>query len=215
MAFTRLMLVRHGETAANREFRYLGARDDLLTEKGQEQALQLAKALQPLPLAAVYSSPLQRAYQTAQAIARPLALDVQVREALRECNFGTWEGLSRAEVLARSSQDAELLQRWEEDMQVAPPEGESFARLSERVLTEVSALAARHIAETIVIVSHVGPIKTLLAAALDIPLTSASRIFLDPATISVIDWQETRSLVRLVNGMAHPDLRNSRWLSGK
>lgn len=215
MAYTRLMLVRHGETAANREFRYLGARDDLLTEKGQEQARQLGEALQTISLAAVYSSPLQRAYQTAQAIAGPLSLEVQVRQALRECNFGSWEGLSRAEVLARSPQDAELLQRWEQDMTVAPPEGESFAAVRERIQAEVSALAALHPGETIIIVSHVGPIKVVLAAALDAPLASAMRLFLDPATISVIDWQEGRSLIRLVNGQAHPGLRNSRWLSGK
>ena len=99
---TRLILVRHGETLANREFRYIGTRDYHLSEQGQLQAEQLAEALSVLPIAAVYSSPLQRAYRTAESIAARHALAVQVLDSLREGSFGSWEGMSRAEVLARS-----------------------------------------------------------------------------------------------------------------
>ncbi len=118
MSTTRLILVRHGETRANREFRYIGARDDALTEHGQAQVEKLAEALSTLPVAAIYSSPLQRAYRTALPIAARHGLTVQVVDDLRESNFGAWEGLSRAEVLAR---DADHLLAWERDSSIALP----------------------------------------------------------------------------------------------
>ena len=108
---TRLFLIRHGETLANREFRYIGTRDDALSSVGEKQATQLAEALANLPLDAVYSSPLQRAYQSARGIAIAHGLEVEVTDRLRECSFGVWEGLSRAEVLARSPEDALHLQQ--------------------------------------------------------------------------------------------------------
>lgn len=213
MPTTRLFLVRHGETTANREFRYIGVRDEPLSAPGQAQAIQLAKALARLPVAAVYSSPLQRAYNTALQIAAPHKLEVQCIDDLRECNFGTWEGLSRAEVLARSPEDAQSLHDWEQDMTIAPPGGESFAAMRERACALVEQLAQAHPDQSIVLVSHVGPIKVLLAAALGAPLSSAFRIFLDPATISVVDWRDpTHTIVRLVNSHAHLGWQQARWM---
>ena len=213
MPTTRLFLIRHGETLANREFRYIGARDDALSELGERQAVQLADALAPLPIAQVYSSPLQRAYRTAQAIAESHGLEVQINAALRECDFGTWEGLSRAEVLARGPEEVERLYAWERDSTVAPPGGESFAAMQQRVRTFVEELAERHAGQALALVSHVGPIKVLLAAALDTPIAASFRLFLDPATISVVDWQAGgRALVRLVNSHAHLGWTEARWM---
>ncbi len=163
---TRLILVRHGETLANREFRYIGTQDHLLSEQGQLQAEQLAEALSVLPIAAVYSSPLQRAYRTAESIAIRHALALQVLDGLREGSFGSWEGMSRVEVLARSLEDEQQLLAWERDPDVAPPGGESFVMICERVLTTVGQLAQAHVEQAIVLVSHVGVIKALLCAAL-------------------------------------------------
>ena len=213
MSTTRLLLVRHGESIANREFRYIGVRDDPLSEHGQNQALQLAEALSVLPVAAVYSSPLQRAYQTALPIAARHTLEVQTLDALCECSFGTWEGLSRTEVLARSPEDARHLREWESNAAIAPPEGESFEAMQRRVCAAVEQLAQAHPDQTIVLVSHVGPIKMLLCSALDAPITSAFRIFLDPATISVVDWRDSEhALVRLVNSHAHLGWKQARWM---
>ena len=213
MPTTRLILVRHGETIANREYRYIGARDDPLTEHGQTQALQLAEALAVLPVAAVYSSPLQRAYNTALPIAARHELEVQTLDDLRESNFGTWEGLSHAEVVARSPEDAQQLHTWEQNASVAPPGGESFEAMQERVCAVVDRLAQAHPDQTIVLVSHVGPIKVLLCAALGAPFSSALRIFLDPATISVVDWRQAGyATVRLVNSHAHLGWRQARWM---
>jgi broad specificity phosphatase PhoE len=208
---TRLILVRHGETLANREFRYIGARDDALSDRGSQQAQQLAQAFVAFPLAAIYSSPLRRAYQTALPIASPHHLSVDQLDGLVEGRFGSWEGLSRTEVLARSAQDRELLLAWEQDATVAPPQGESLSQVQGRICQLVERLAERHVGQTIVLVSHVGPIKTLLCQALGAPLTSMSHIFLDPATISVVDWNE-RPIVRLINSHAHLGWEQARWL---
>lgn len=213
MPITRLYLVRHGETMANREFRYVGTRDDPLSAHGQKQATQLAEALSGLPVAAVYSSPLQRTYNTALAIAVRHSLEVQSVEDIRECDFGEWEGLSRAEVLERSPEDSQRLREWEHDSSIAPPGGESFEALQQRVCVAVERLAQAHPDQAIVLVSHVGPIKVLLSAALGAPLSSAFRIFLDPATISVVDWRDaTHATVRLVNSHAHLGWEQARWM---
>lgn len=213
MPATRLFIIRHGETLANRDFRFIGVRDDALSETGELQATQLAAALAPLPVVAVYSSPLQRAYATARALAAARQLEVQSTPELRECNFGTWEGMSRAEVLARGEEEVRLLYAWEKDTTIAPPGGESFALVQERVYAYVEKLALAHSGQAIALVSHVGPIKALLASALEVPLSASSRIFLDPATISVIDWQTSgRALIRLINSHAHLGWTCARWM---
>lgn len=210
---TRLILVRHGETLANRDYRYIGVRDEPMSSLGYTQALQLAQALAMFSLAAVYSSPLQRAYQTAIPIAQQHSLEVQPTDALRECDFGTWEGLTRAEVLARSPKDAYQLQEWERDAELAPPAGESFAAMQRRVCATVEQLARSHLGQTIALVSHVGPVKVILCAAMGAPLSSSSRIFLDPATISVVDWRDmTHATVRLLNSHAHLGWEQARWM---
>src|SRR5581483_1702298 len=95
---------------------------------------------------------------------------------------------------------------------VAPPDGESFEAVRTRVSALVERLAARHPDQTLVLVSHVGPIKVLLCTALGAPLTSMYHIFLDPATISVVDWRQTRSTVRLLTSHAHLGWEEARWL---
>ena len=213
MPTTRLILVRHGETVANREYRYVGSRDDELSSLGETQAEKLAEALSILPVSAVYSSPQQRAYLTALPIAARHSLEVQTVDDLREMSFGVWEGLSRAEVAARSPEDAQYLQAWEKNIGLTPPEGESFDALRERVCAAVERLAQQHLDQTIVLVSHVGPIKVLLCTALGVPTSTAFRIFLDPATISVVDWRDAEhATVRLVNSHAHLGWQNARWM---
>lgn len=213
MPTTRLFLIRHGETSVHREFRSIGSSDEALSPAGENQAGQLGEALARLPIAAVYSSPLQSSRATATAIARLHRLEVQATPELRECYFGSWEGLSREEVQARSPADAALLQQWARDPNVAPPGGESFAILQRRVCTFVDRLAAQYSGQALALVSHVGPIKVLLAAALIAPLSASFRIFLDPATISVVDWQPGGlAQVRLVNSHAHLGWMYARWM---
>ncbi len=210
----RLLLVRHGQVASNIEMRYVGTRDEALTPLGEEQARAVGEALAQLPIEAVISSPLQRARRTAEQVAKGRGLEVQVDDRLREQSFGEWDGLSHDEVKAR---DPEILVEWEKRDDVEPPGGESQIAMQARVLAlvdeQVEAAAdvtgdqPRHI----VLVSHVGPIKATLSAALDIGLMNGRRIFLDPATVSIVDWGQT-PIVRVCNITVHGGWLNTRWV---
>lgn len=213
MPTTRLFIVRHGETLANREYRFIGSRDDPLSEHGQMQAAQLADALAVLPIAAVYSSPMQRTYYTALPVAERHNLSVEKFDPLREGSFGIWEGMNRAEVLARSPEDAQHFYEWERDATLAPPGGESMIALQQRVCSGVEQLALAHPDQSIVLVSHVGPIKALMCTALGVPISTSPRIFLDPATITVVDWRDmAHTTVRLFNSHAHLGWQEARWM---
>jgi len=217
-SFVRLFLVRHAEAIANPELRYLGSRDDPLTARGQWQALQLAQALTPLALAAVYTSPLTRAVATAMPIADARGMSIILDPRLVEAAMGTWEGLRRTEILARSSEDAVHHQRWEADPTCAPPGGESLAAVQARVVACVHDLTERHAGAAVVLVSHVGPIKALLCTAMEVPLTAAQRMFLDSATISVIDWGAEAvewgapAILRLYNAHHHLGWTTAQWM---
>jgi len=211
MVVLRLFLVRHGETAANNEMRYLGSRDDPLTDHGLWQARQLARVLAQLPISSVYTSPLRRAADTAAEIARAFGIEIRLDNRLCEGSFGSWEGLTRAEVVQRGAQDAELLLRWEQNPACAPPGGESFLQVQDRVVSLVRELQGTMAGAWIVLVSHVGPIKALLAAVLDVPLLSTHRLFLDPGTISVVDFGST-PVLRLFNSHEHLGWQAARWM---
>lgn len=213
-ATTRFVLVRHGEAQGNREMRYLGTTDVPLTPRGEDQARQLALAVRPFHPVALYSSPLRRARATADEIGTLLHLDVVVRDDLREQDFGAWENLSRAEVQARNP---DLLATWEKDADVAPPAGESLAATRERIVASVDQLAARHPHETVILTSHVGPIKALVCAALALPADGAHRMWLDPASICVVEWRlspgvPSSGTLRIFNAIAHLD-PPVRWLA--
>jgi len=208
----RLFLVRHGETAANRELRYVGTRDEPLAETGAVQAERVAAALCGLPLAAVYASPLRRTAETGQRIATALGLPLAASDLLREQSFGAWEGMTRAEVAALGDAQGLELRRWESDPAVAPPGGESLVAVQERVLALVRELAEREErGRWVALVSHVGPIKALVCAALGVPLGAARRMFLDPGTVSVVDWDDA-PVVRLFNAHGHLGWQDARWM---
>jgi ribonuclease H / adenosylcobalamin/alpha-ribazole phosphatase len=217
-AVVRLFLVRHAEALANPDLRYLGSRDDPLTELGQWQAIQLAHAFAAIRLAAVYTSPLTRAQETAMQLAKMHHLSPIPDPRLVEAAMGTWEGLRRIEILKRSPEDAAHHQRWETDPTCGPPGGESFADVQTRVLACVHDLAERHAGASVVVVSHVGPIKALLCAVMDVPLTAARRMFLDSATVSVIDWGADAvdwgvpAILRLYNAHHHLGWAAAPWM---
>jgi probable phosphoglycerate mutase len=212
----RLFLVRHGQVASNRDLRYVGSRDESLTDLGRQQADALGALLGQLPIGGVLTSPLRRALDTAEAIAAAATVEVRVDDRLREQSFGAWEGLSRDEVRARSPEDRERLDTWERSAEIAPPGGESLHSVQRRVLDLVDELcgdAPAGVMPWTVLVSHVGPIKALLAAALDLPLDRGGRrVFLDPGTVSVIDWGEV-PILRLCNSHAHAGWTSARWMA--
>ena len=183
---TRLLLVRHGVTEYSLERRFAGRSDLELTEAGHEQARQAAGRVAELgPVDVVISSPLRRTRQTAQQIADRLALPVLIEDGMIETDFGDWDGYTYDEV--RQRWPAEL-QRWLADPAVAPPSGESFETVTRRVRRARDRILAQHGRKTVVVVSHVSPIKILVRLALDAPPSALQRMFLGPASISVIDY---------------------------
>jgi len=208
----RLFLVRHGETADNIQMRYLGISDAPLTTNGTRQARRVATALSKLPIRAIISSPMRRAVDTAAIIHAACGADLRLDDRLAEGSFGNWEGRTRAEVLGLGPRDAELLARWESDPACAPPGGESIQNIQKRVISLTDELTDEFSESSVVIVSHVGPIKALLAAVLEIPLQSTRRLFLDPGTISAVEWG-SQPLLRLFNSHAHLGWSSARWMA--
>jgi broad specificity phosphatase PhoE len=210
----RFFLVRHGETADNLQMRYLGIRDEPLTKNGMVQACQAAAALAQLPIDLIFTSPLRRAVDTAIQIQTACDVKLRVDSRLTEGSFGKWEGLTRDEVLELDSREAERLAKWESDASFAPPGGEAFDKVQERIVELADQLKNEFEGSSVVLVSHVGPMKALIAAALKIPLLASSRFFLDPASISVVDWGEN-SVLRLFNSHAHLGWDSARWMAGR
>lgn len=222
----RLFLVRHGETPSNRELRFVGTGDEPLTEQGRRQARLLAECLTRLPLAAVLTSPLQRTAATAEAIARRAGLSLTLEPRLREQDYGEWEGLTGAELRERLGHTG--IRGWLSDPDRMPPGGESLTAVAARVQEVLHELreesrrdgrgktredtdpTAGEEPRQVVLVSHVGPIKAVLCSALGLPLSGCLRFFLDPGTVSVVDWGDP-PMVRLINSQPQPGLCPARW----
>jgi probable phosphoglycerate mutase len=199
---TRLLLLRHGQTELSVQRRYSGRGNPALTELGRRQADAAARYLaQRGGISAVFASPLQRAYDTAAAAAKALGLDVTVDDDLIETDFGSWEGLTFAEAGER---DPELHGRWLRDTGTAPPGGESFDAVADRVSRVRDRIVAAHQGTTVLVVSHVTPIKMLLREALDAGPGVLYRLHLDLASLSIAEfYSDGASSVRLVNQTAY------------
>lgn len=195
---TRLLLLRHGQTELSVERRYSGRGNPELTDLGRSQAAAAARYLgEQGPVAAVLSSPLERARETAAAAAAKLGLDVTVDDGLIETDFGAWEGLTFDEAAQR---DPELHRRWLRDTSEMPPGGESFDAVAERVRAARDRIIAEYAGSTVLVVSHVTPIKTLLRLALDGNAGILYRLHLDLASLSIAEfYPDGLASVRLVN----------------
>ncbi|MER5607533.1 bifunctional RNase H/acid phosphatase [Micromonospora tulbaghiae] len=201
---TRLILVRHGETERTVQKRYSGRGDVPLTERGRAQARATAARVAALApsVAAVVSSPLSRCTATAEAVAAQVGNPpVRTDDDLIECDFGVWEGHTFAEV--REGWAAEL-DAWLASTRVAPPKGESFVTVAERTGRAVDRLRSAYPGETVVVVSHVSPIKLVLRDALAAGDAFLHRLYLDTAGISVLDlYPDGGVAVRSVNDTSH------------
>jgi broad specificity phosphatase PhoE len=149
---TTLLLARHGETDWNRERRVQGHTDRPLNAAGQAQARELGEALQFESLDAVYSSDLSRAYDTALAVAEPRGLEVVQVADLRERHFGTWEGVT----------DAEILRRFPQAGGGPWGDGETPDEMTVRVVDALREIAAQHTGGQVLVVSHGGPMRAIL-----------------------------------------------------
>ena len=201
---TTLLLLRHGETKHTRAKRFSGSGglDPSLSDDGRAQAVAAAARLRQLGgVDAVVASPLARTRETADVVAAALGLDVRIDEGVAECAFGDWEGLTFAEVQA---QDPVALEQWLASTAVAPPGGESFDELTGRVGRARDRLIARYPGQTVVVVTHVSPIKTLVRLALDAPARAIYRMELTPASLTELAYFADGNVsLRSFNDVAH------------
>jgi ribonuclease H / adenosylcobalamin/alpha-ribazole phosphatase len=199
---TTTLLLRHGQTALSAERRFAGRGDIPLTDLGLEQAAAAAARLARRGgIDLVLSSPLQRARQTAQAVADAAGLPLAVDDDLAETDFGSWEGMSFGEVMAGWPDE---MTAWLTDAEAAPPGGESFAAVGMRVDAALKRLLSVHRGKTVVVVSHVTPIKTLVCRALLAPTAALFRMHLDVAALSEAAWfADGPALLRSLNDTAH------------
>ncbi|MDP3967922.1 MAG: bifunctional RNase H/acid phosphatase [Nocardioides sp.] len=191
---TTLVLVRHGATPLTAEKRFSGSggTDPGLTDEGRAQMRTAAEVVAPLAAAAdggavLVASPLRRARESADVLAERLGADgplaVVIDDDLAEIDFGSWEGLTFAEVAER---DPDLVGRWRVNAAVAPPGGESLEEAWKRVLAARDRILTEHAGRTVVVVAHVTPIKLLVADAVGAGAQAAHRMELAPAAVCVV-----------------------------
>ncbi|MEU0916198.1 bifunctional RNase H/acid phosphatase [Streptomyces cyaneofuscatus] len=199
------VLLRHGETLLTPEKRFSGSggTDPELSAIGRDQAARAAAHFAALgTVQEIVSSPLRRCRETAAAVADRLGLAVRIEDGLRETDFGAWEGLTFGEVRERYGDD---LTTWLADPETAPTGGgESFAEVAERVAAARDRLTARYAGRTVLLVTHVTPIKTLVRLALEAPAKAMFRMELSAASISTVAYYgDGNASVRLLNDTSH------------
>jgi broad specificity phosphatase PhoE/ribonuclease HI len=185
---TTVILVRHGVTpnTERKIFCGSGGTDPGLTDTGRDQAKRAADWVrQNASVDAVFASPLQRTQETAGAIAEALGLEIGLEPGVAEVAFGDWDGYTFKEIFEQWPHE---MQRWLDSPLIPPPNGESMDATRTRVLAARDRLVAAHAAQTIVVVSHVTPIKLLVADALGAPIEAIYRMDLAPASITSIQW---------------------------
>lgn len=192
-----IVLVRHGETDANRSGLLLGRADPPLNARGRQQAAAVAQAFGSEIPSAVLTSPLARALETAEAIAAATGAPVTVDDRLTELDYGDWDQRRVADI------PAELAAQWRADVHFAPPGGESLADLRDRVAPLGVELQADASATVPIIVSHVSPIKALILWALDLGDEYAWRLRLDVASISRVTLGPGPAVLNTFNETGH------------
>ena len=202
MNATRIIAIRHGETAWNVDTRIQGQLDIPLNTMGRWQASRVAQALAEESIQAIYASDLLRAWETAGAIAEATGLPLRAHEGLRERGFGDFQGKTFAEIEALWPEQS---RQWRaRHPEWAPPGGESLIALRARIVAAASELAARHLGEQIVLVAHGGVMDVLYRAATGQPEqaprswqlgnAAINRLLWTPEGFTVVGWSDTRHL---------------------
>ena len=179
---TTLLLIRHAHTDAIGQSLSGWMPGWHLNSKGKQEAERLSESLANFPLAAIYTSPLERAIETAEPIARRRGIEPRTVEDLGEFRMGEWEGRSFAELAGQAQWVAFNQSR----SSVRPPGGELMIECQTRMVRSVEQLALKHPEQTIAIVSHGDPIRSLLSYFLGAPIDLLQRFDISPASISVV-----------------------------
>lgn len=198
----RLILIRHAETAHNRDNRVQGRADNPLSELGVQQAAALGAALRGQTLATIVASPLQRALDTARVVAQETGAPLETDPALEEMHVGELEGLAIAEMRERYP---EFLSEWvtERGASIPMPGGESLDQVKQRAWAVVERLRGRFEDQTAAIVSHNFVLGTLITTALGMPLHNFRRFRLGVCSMTVLRFRADRTLLLSLNDQCH------------
>lgn len=206
---TTLILLRHGVTPHTLEKRFSGglaSANPALSEEGREQIRLASEWLAPIAdrISAVVASPVRRTRESAAIVAAVLGKEVVEEPGFAEMEFGVWDGLTFAEV---GEQFPGELEKWLGSLDYAPAGGESFRTVRDRVLAGLDRVLRRYGGQTVVVVSHVTPIKTLVSHAVGADLDAVYRMELAPASLSVVSFYDdgddgsARGSMRLYNAL--------------
>jgi broad specificity phosphatase PhoE/ribonuclease HI len=198
---TRVLVVRHGETTWGAVGRFAGREDVPLTSRGRRQASSVAEKIKDLRPGIVLTSPLQRCRLTARSVGRGSGAPVLVHETLLDGLLGDWTGLRPAEIEAGWPQEFSV---WRSDPDAAPPGGESFNQIRERVTPLLAEVVRLYRGHTVVLVTHAAVTKMILTSALDVPSEAAYRFRIDTASLSGLTIDDDGAMtVWAVNETGH------------
>lgn len=199
MTRTRIYLIRHGQVVGHEEKRYNGQGDVPLTPQGEAQFGMLQLRLAGKPIAAIYSSDLQRCLDGARVLASPFDLQPVALSSLRELHIGDWEGMTWQDLQARYPREWQA--RLDDIVNYRVPGGENLLDLAGRVLPEINEIAARHQGEEVVVVGHGGVNRVVLLDAIGAPLERLFNLEQDYGCLNTIDYYaDGNKVVRLLNG---------------
>ena len=198
---TSIYLVRHGQTAWNREEIFRGRTDVPLDETGLKQAELAGEYLKEVEIDAIYSSPLSRALETAEKIARFHNLKVQPLEGIVDMSFGNWEGHAHQEI---KKNDSETYRRWREEPHlVRLPGGESLDDVRVRSMAALNEVSKKHSGKALVLVSHRVVNKVLICGILGLDNSHFWQIRQDPTAINLIQYRNGKYILSLMNETCH------------
>jgi probable phosphomutase (TIGR03848 family) len=191
-----LLLIRHGQNDYVKKGRMAGRQPGVhLNERGQTEAAELAQALAEAPIKAVYSSPLERAVETAEPIAQAKGLEVQLRPGLLEADIGKWQNKSIKSL--RRQKVWQIVQSAPSRMRF--PEGESFLETQMRLVEEIEAICTNHKPDDLIaLVFHSDPIKLVVTYYLGLPLDNFQRLAVDTGSVTILHLGRTNAhLIKL------------------
>lgn len=195
----RLILVRHGETLSNRENRVQGITDIALSEHGRRQAEKLADALRSESIEGIVSSPLKRAYQTAQAIGQFHNIPIEVEQNLQELNHGDFENVSIEEL---KEKHLPFIKRWFLDpASVVMPNGESLHDVQTRAWSAIEKIIDN--SKNMLVVSHSMTIMTILCKIRNMDLSFAREVRVDVASKTIVEFEGGKGIITVLNDTSH------------
>ncbi len=197
----KVFLIRHTETIWNEAHCFIGRTDLGLSKKGKESALKLAERLKSVDFTRIYSSPTRRTMETVEFINSKSNQKVYTVEDLKEINFGAWEGKTIEEI---KEENPNIIVNWLKDpISESIPDGEQWSDFGQRVRSAYQDIISNNSAGNILIVSHGGPLKNILGFILDLPTTSYWRFSISHGSISVVEYEQEKTYLTLLNDFCH------------